>query len=470
MRLRLSELSATLGLPAPTPDPEVRGYSIDSRSLSPGDLFFAIRGPNFDGHHFIGAAFRTGAVAAVASREWADSHPGWGAVLPVEAPGRALGLLALKLRRRWGRPVIAVTGSNGKTTTKDTIGTLLASRFRVSTSAGNLNNELGLPLSLLRIDDEAEIAVVEIGMNHADEIRRLAAMAEPTVGVVTNVSAAHIEYFSSLDEIAMAKRELIESLREDGTAVLNADDDRVGRFTAVHPGPCRTFGLGEKAEFRATEVKMLGARGATFALCSPDGPVAPAFESPLIGRHNVVNVLAALATASVFGIEPAALVASVRKLSAANMRGEVREVGGVVVLNDCYNANPTAMKAMLDVLAETEARRRVAVLGEMRELGEFADELHREVGRLAAAGGVDFLVGVTGDAEQITQAAIAEGLPAASTAFFPEPGEAGSFLADLLRDGDAVLFKASRGVRLERAVEIVESRLMRMNSKARTSK
>ncbi len=465
MRLPLSEISAILGTPLVPPVPqrplggEAVGYSIDSRSVAQGDLFFAIRGPRFDGHDFIGAALEAGAVAAVASREWADAHADPERILPVGDPAEALRILAREARRRWGGPVVGVTGSNGKTTTKDTISTLLGARHCVSKSEGNLNNELGLPLSLLRIDDGAEIAVMEMGMNHRGEICRLAAIAEPTVGVVTNVSAAHLEYFSSVDEIASAKRELIESLPPEGTAVLNADDERVRAFGDEHEGPCRTFGFDEGADFRAVNVQMLGARGAVFELRSRFSEERTRFESPLMGRHNVLNVLAGIATASVFGVEPAALVGPVRVLTASRMRGELLEIGGVLVLNDCYNANPLAMASMLDALGATEAKRRIAVLGEMRELGEGTEELHREVGRTAVTEGVDFLVGVTGHAEQMVQAAVESGLSKQQAAFFEKPEAAGEYLADLLMPGDVALFKASRGVELEQALRVVEERL-----------
>ena len=459
MRLALSEVSAILGTPGRPLDGKASGYSIDSRSVAQGDLFFAIRGPHFDGHDYIGAAFEAGAVAAVASRAWADSHWEQERVLPVGDPAQALRGLAHEARRRWGRPLVGVTGSNGKTTTKDTISALLGAHYRVSKSAGNLNNDLGLPLSLLRIDDTAEVAVMEMGMNHPGEIRQLAAIAEPTVGVVTNVSAAHLEYFSSVDEIASAKRELIESLPTTGTAVLNADDERVRSFANVHPGPCRTFGFGGEADFRAGDVRILGARGATFELRSCLSDECTRFQSPLIGRHNVLNVLAGIGCASVFHVEHAALVERVRTLSPSRMRGEVLEIGGVLVLNDCYNANPRAMTSMLDVLTTTEAERRIAVLGEMRELGKHAGELHREVGRAAASVDVDFLVGVSGLAEQIVRAAADSGLSQDQVAFFDKPEEAGEFLAGLLAQGDAVLFKASRGVGLERTLRAIEDRL-----------
>jgi UDP-N-acetylmuramoyl-tripeptide--D-alanyl-D-alanine ligase len=437
------------------------GYSIDSRTAGAGDLFFALRGPNNDGHDFIDAALDRGAAGVVASREWIEARQRAGGsverVIGVDDPAEALRRLAAAARLRWGRPLVGITGSNGKTTTKEGIAALLATRYRVSKSEGNLNNEFGLPLSLLRIEDEAEIGVLEMGMNHRGEIRRLAAIARPTVGVVTNVNAAHLEFFESVDEIALAKRELIESLGPQGVAVLNAADERVREFAKIHPGCSRTFAVEAEADYQATKLESLGPRGARFVLRSTSregGSRETGYETPLPGRHNVSNVAAAIAVAGVFEIEPPELVEAVAGLKAYRMRGEFVEAGGVKVLNDSYNANPAAMMAMLEVLRQTPARRRVAVLGEMRELGEASAALHRQVGE-AAAEAADVLVAVQGNARQIAAGAVAAGLAASAVHFFDDAEAAGEFLAGFLEEGDAVLFKASRAVGLEKAVEKV---------------
>jgi UDP-N-acetylmuramoyl-tripeptide--D-alanyl-D-alanine ligase len=437
------------------------GYSIDSRTAGAGDLFFAIRGPNHDGHDYIDAALDRGAAGVVASRDWIEArHRAGGSVervMGVDDPAEALRRLAAAARLQWGRPLVGVTGSNGKTTTKEGIAALLATRYRVSKSEGNLNNEFGLPLSLLRIDDEAEIGVLEMGMNHRGEIRRLAAIARPTVGVVTNVNAAHLEFFESVDEIGLAKRELIESLGPQGVAVLNAADERVRGFAGVHPGCSRTFAVDAEADYQAVKLESLGPRGMRFVLRSTSragGARETAFVSPLPGRHNVSNIAAAMAVAGVFDIAPPELVAAVAGLKAYRMRGEFVEAGGVKVLNDSYNANPAAMMAMLDVLRQTPAKRRVAVLGEMRELGEASAALHRQVGE-AAAGAADVLLAVQGNAREIAAGAVAAGLAASAVHFFDAAEAAGEFLAGFLEAGDAVLFKASRAVGLERAVEKV---------------
>ena len=456
MRLRLSGIASVLGTSLEGEEDETTGYSIDSRTVQKGDLFFAIRGPRFDGHDFVESVWEAGAAGVVADRSWVSAHDVRGPLLAVDDSAKALRRLAREARKRWGRPVIGVTGSNGKTTTKDAIAALLSERFRVAKTEGNLNNDLGLPLSILRMDDAAEIGVFEMGMNHRGELTALGAIAAPTVGVVTNVSEAHIEFFSSADEIALAKRELIEALPADGTAVLNADDARVRGFRDVHPGPVVTFGESHDADFQATSIETRGAAGVRFTLRRKQGGEAVLFETGLIGRHSAANLAAALATASVCGVDSPDLVDAAARLRPASRRGETEWLGGALLVDDCYNANPRSTEVMLRALADTPARRRIAVLGEMRELGERSEELHRRVGRAAGETGVDLLVGVTGAARWLVEEAAASGLPKAATAFFEEPEAAGLFGAEQLRAVDAVLFKASRGVALERAIETLK--------------
>jgi len=457
MKLGLARIAEIVGATRPRVDSEVTGYSIDSRTAGDGDLFFAIPGPNFDGHDYIVPALERGSRAAVVSQEWASKHPAIEPVLAVEDPRRALGRLASQARRQWGRPIVAVTGSNGKTTTKELIATVLATRYRAAKSSGNLNNDLGLPLSLLRFDDRAEVGVLEMGMNHAGEIQALAKVAEPSVGVVTNVNPAHLEHFSSVDEIASAKRELVEGLPSDGVAVLNADDARVRRFADVHPGRAVTFGIDHEADFQAVDVETLGALGVRFRLVAKSaekrGPVR--FSSPLPGRHNISNILAAVATASGFDIAPERLVDAISEFRPGGMRGEVIETGGVLFLNDCYNSNPRAVHEMLEVLRQTPAKRRIAVLGEMRELGPDSADLHRAIGRDVASGGIGALVAISGSACETAEEALRSGLQRSAVHFFDEVREAGDFLTTLLAAGDAVLFKGSRGVGLETALDAV---------------
>jgi len=294
MRLLLSDVARMIGAAAPggknLPEVVVQGYSIDSRTVREGELFFAVQGAEHDGHEFIEAALAKGAIGAVGSRgvtRHADR------LLLVAEPKAALQRLASQARERWGGRIVAITGSNGKTTTKEIVASLLATRFRVAKSEGNLNNDLGLPLSLLRMDDRAEVGVMELGMNHAGELRAMAAIARPDVGVVTNVNPVHLEFFDSVDQIALAKRELIESLPANGTAVLNADDERVTDFARFHRGPVVTLGIDSAAEIRAVEVEELGCEGTRFRL-----ETGEEFVTPLPGRHNLYNTLAGLVAAA----------------------------------------------------------------------------------------------------------------------------------------------------------------------------
>ena len=439
MTLQLSQIRAWLGLPAEGPSGTVLGFSIDSRSVKAGELFFAIRGPSNDGHDYVPDALANGAIAAVVR----SAYRGEGLLLHVADTSLALGQLAARARKEWGGTVVAVTGSSGKTTTKDTIAALLEDCVPVAKSQGNLNNQYGLPLSLLRIPDQIRTAVVEVGINNVGEMSRLADVAAPDVTVVTNVGTAHVGNFASVDEIAVEKGRLVEALAPTGTAVLNADDDRVAALCGKHSGPVVTYGIERSADLRALDVELLGADGARFRLNGHP------MHSPLAGRHNVYNVMAAAATARVLGVGPEQLARPLSRLRPSVMRGSVSRIGGITLIDDCYNANPPAVEAMLEVLRGTPATRRIAVLGEMRELGGRSQELHRRVGAAVGRAGIDHLVAVTGDAAEI---AAASGIP---SEFHASPEAAGSALAGLLRQGDAVLFKASRGVQLERARDIV---------------
>lgn len=417
------------------------GWSVDTRTQNAGDVYFALRGPNHDGHDYVAAALNGGASAAVVERGSGDARE-----MVVPDSLKALQELAAWARRDWGGTVVGVTGSAGKTTTKDAIAHLLSTGLAVGRTIGNLNNHVGVPLSILRLPDDCRVGVLEMGMNHAGEIRELACIAAPDIGVVSNVGYAHVENFESIDGVAAAKRELIEGLKPGGTAVLNADDERVIRFREVHRGPVVTYGFNAGADVRAEAAEYLP-DGLRFRVAGME------FESSLTGRHAVMNFLAALAVARVFGIGPERLREAVRSFSVGKMRGERIERDGMVIWNDCYNSNPEAAQSMIDVLAGAPARRRIAVLGEMLELGHAADALHRRVGEYAAKHGVDVLIGVRGNARGMVEAAVSAGMPASAAHFFADPGDAGAFAREVARAGDALLFKGSRGVKVERALE-----------------
>lgn len=445
MTLEIKNLARAMRAAGDTPEGQACGWSVDTRTQHPGDVYFALHGPNHDGHDFVRVAIEEGAAAVVVDRPVADLPAG--KALVVADTLRALQDAGAWARREWGGTVVGVTGSAGKTTTKDAIAHLLSVEMAVGRTIGNLNNHVGVPLSILRLPDGCRAAVLEMGMNHAGEIRELAAIARPEIGVITNVGYAHVEFFEDgIEGVAAAKRELIEGLPRDGVAVLNGDDERVRAFRERHPGRSITFGFSECAEVRAERYEET-ACGARFRALGID------FEAGVAGRHAVMNLLAAVAVARVFGIAPERLPEAVRSFTAGKMRGERREHRGITIWDDCYNSNPEAAQSMIDVLRETPAKRRIAVLGEMLELGRSSDGLHRQVGRYAAEHGVDVLIGIRGQSKAMVEAGVGAGLPEDTALFFEDAAEAGAKARQIARPGDAVLFKGSRGVKVERALE-----------------
>jgi UDP-N-acetylmuramoyl-tripeptide--D-alanyl-D-alanine ligase len=429
------------------------GYSIDSRTLSPGDLFIAISGERFDGHEYVQAALQKGAVGAIveAGKQVAGDPP---RLLKVEDTLKALQLLGAAARRLWGKPLLAVTGSAGKTTTKEILAHILATRFRVMKSSGNLNNHIGLPLQLLKLEAEHDLGVVEMGMNHAGEIRALGALAHHDLAVVTTVAPVHLEFFGSLAEIARAKYEIIETLPTGGVAVLNADDEYVSQFGRNFKGKVVTFGIKRSADVSAQKVKLNGAEGSTFELVV--GSVGEPVTFPLVGEHNIYNALAAAAAAMERGISPSQAAGALSSIAPPDKRGQVLHLHGATIINDCYNSNPRALEAMIDTLASMKAERRILVVGEMLELGPTAETLHRECGKHAAEKKIDVVIGVRGMARAVAEAACGSGTQAQ---FVETPDQAGEWLARNLRPGDAVLLKASRGVKLERALDMLQDKV-----------
>lgn len=456
MKLTLEQIarwSATEVTGAGEPMPAT-GYSIDSRTLKPGDLFFAIRGERFDGHDFVALALERGASAAVVARDRLESlpeearrHP----LLVTEDVLAALQRLASAVRRHWGKRVIGITGSAGKTTTKEAIAAVLGVRFRVLKSLGNLNNGYGLPLQVLRLEPEHEIAVIEMGMSAAGEIAALCRIAAPDWGVVTNVGHAHAEYFpDGVAGIARAKYELIAALPRHGVAFLNCDDAYVSQFGRDFEGNAIYFGRGPCGDPHVESAEPLGAEGMRLRVRAGDERCEVHLHLP--GEHNAANGLAAIAVGVEAGISLTECCAALETLRAEDKRGQVLRIRGTTIINDAYNSNPEALKSMIAMLAGVEAKRRILVAGEMLELGHDSESLHAACGKAAAQAGIDMVIGVRGNAAQIVEAARAEG---AEAVFVETPEAAGQWLRDHLEPGDAVLLKASRGVRLERALEVL---------------
>jgi UDP-N-acetylmuramoyl-tripeptide--D-alanyl-D-alanine ligase len=434
-----------------------QGYSIDSRTIGAGELFFAVRGERVDGHDYVETALADGAVAAVVSMRWLKPAIVDEAKLlrvPDEEEDcvlQSMQKLANRVRREWGKRIIGVTGSAGKTTTKECIAQVLSAKFHVLKSEGNLNNGFGMPLQLLKLEPEHEIAVIEIGMNHAGEIRALAKIAEPDWAVVSNVAPVHLEHFpDGIAGIARAKYELVEALPADGIAILNGDDERVAAFGKGMRGRTVLYGTLPGLTVRAVEIEEAGLDGTRFRV-GIVGRVQK-IHLRLMGRHNVLNALAAVAVGLQSGIDLKDCCVALEQMRPTEKRGEIIEWHGAKIINDCYNSNPRALEAMVEALRKTKATRRIVIAGEMLELGPEGAALHRESG--VAMAGMDIVVGVRGLAASLVEGAESEGVEAK---FVETPEAAGEWLRENLREGDVVLMKASRGVRLEKALVGLET-------------
>jgi UDP-N-acetylmuramoyl-tripeptide--D-alanyl-D-alanine ligase len=449
-------------------DPQARiaRWSIDSRSVAAGDLFVAIRGDRFDGHEFVAAALAAGAMGAVVTTVPVLPQAGAGGPAPrhASAPGpvviqvtdttRALQDAAREMRRRSGARVVAITGSAGKTTTKELTAEFLAAKYSVFRNKGNFNNHIGLPLSLLELGARPDVAVVELGMNHAGEIRTLVGIAEPDVRVWTNVGDAHLGFFASADAIADAKAEILESARPSDLLVAGVDDARIRRRIGAFSGRTVSFGLSDRADVYASLVDHRGLDGMAATVTTRRGTVR--METPLLGSGNLLNLLAATAVATELGVPLEAVAERAARVRPAAHRGELlRLPGGVTVIDDSYNSSPAALKRALETVRNaTGSARKIAVLGEMLELGDHATRLHEECGWAAAASGLDLLIAVGGaPAVRLAEAAKTGGMAPASVIYVPTSGEAAEAALRKVRAGDLVLVKGSRGVRTDMVVD-----------------
>ena len=441
------------------------GVSIDTRTVRRGELFVAIRGERFDGAEFAAAAIDAGADGVLVPRGWSANVGSASlsgerrnvALVEVADTTVALQSLGRAIRRESGAKVVAITGSAGKTTTKEVTSELLSTRYRVTRNRGNFNNHIGLPLSLIDLRQRPEIAVVELGMNHAGEISTLVRIAEPEVRVWTNVGEAHLGFFASLDAIADAKAEILEATRPGDLLIANADDPRIMTRARGFAGRVITFGVDRDADVRASAIVDRGIEGISARVATPQG--AADITTPLVGRGNLANVLAAVAVALEFDVPLPDIAARVPTLRPAAHRGEVvRLPNGVTVIDDSYNANPTATRRAIDVLAGSRAARRFAVIGEMLELGAHADDLHAEVGRAAANAALDGVIAVGGPAARVlADAAVSAGMAAASVRYYATSDEAAAAAAAMLSAGDLLLVKGSRGIKTDRVVERLKS-------------
>jgi len=439
---------------AGAPDRLIHGVSNDSRRVQAGDLFFALPGEQSDGHVYVAAAFAAGAAAALVTRPAAvGTLPDGAVVLRVKDAGAALAALARGYLRMLRPIVVGVTGSVGKTTTKDMIAAVLNKKYPTLKNEGNLNTEVGLPLTVFRLETSHRAAVLEMGMRGPGQISYLAGIAQPQIGVITNIGKTHIELLGSVENIARAKRELLDALPDSGTAVLNGDDEWCRKLGARFAGEKIYYGTDDRSDVYATEIRSRQERGIVFT--AHFGPHTQEMSVPLPGRHNVTNAMAAVAVGWRLGVEPAAIARGLARFSPSKMRLEVIETERFRIINDAYNANPQSMRAAITVLGELAGGRRVAVLGDMLELGEHGPAGHREVGEFAGQN-VDLLLTV-GPQARLIAAAAAAWLPEGAVHSFATNAEAAAFLQAVVNDGDTVLIKGSRGMQMEEIVALMQN-------------
>jgi UDP-N-acetylmuramoyl-tripeptide--D-alanyl-D-alanine ligase len=439
-------------------DAIVEAVSIDSRTLMPGDLFVAIQGPHHDGHDYIASALEAGAAGVVVSKTIGETAVVSGSVFQVrvENTTRALQDLAMGVRERAELQVVAITGSMGKTTTKEAAAAAMGRLHRVLKTRGNLNNLFGLPLSILKLRDET-VAVLEMGMSEPGEIARLTEIARPDVGVLTNVAEVHLEFFSSISEIADAKGELLHGLADGAVAVVNADDPLVLEQARKFSGRKIRFGLTDASDLRAREIRS-SSDGIRFQATEGNDSVEVA--TSLHGRHNVYNLLAGLAAARALDVPLDAAASGLGTLMPPPRRGErVALPGPILLIDETYNSNPSALKCALDALAEEDAVRHIAVVGDMLELGTREKQLHQDVGRHAGGLGLGLLVGVGALGREIVEGAVAAGMARERVVVCETADAAGAVVAPRLLEGDVVLLKGSRGVGLDRSVEFLKRAL-----------
>ncbi len=433
------------------------GISTDSRTVAEGELFIALKGTHFDGHQYALEALQKNAGGVVIEEDkvrdirWNGFRPR--AVIAVKDTLFALGELARERRRKYGTPVVALTGSNGKTTTKDMISTCLETTFPILKTKGNLNNLIGLPLTLFDLTEKERVVVLEMGMNVPGEIRRLTEIAEPDVGLITNIEKVHLEGIGSLERIKQEKGELFRRMRKDGTVLVNQDDPRVIDLASEFPGQKITFGIEHPADVMAKEIQLRGAEGTSFTLIVEEEAIE--IKLPLLGKHFVPNALSAVAIASLFGVELEKSKEALERFQPSPMRMEIVHLkGGETLINDAYNANPKSMELALQILAEMKGKgRAIAVLGDMLEMGDFSVEAHQQIGERVGELSIDFLLALGDEAPVLVESAIRHGLASERARVVESHSEAVSMLKEVIVRGDWILVKGSRRMRMEKIVE-----------------
>jgi UDP-N-acetylmuramoyl-tripeptide--D-alanyl-D-alanine ligase len=434
-----------------------QGLSTDSRTVVEGELFIALKGARFDGHHYALDALKKKAGGVLIEEERVGDIRWNGyrsrAVIAVKDTLAALGEIARSWRRKYKTPVVALTGSNGKTTTKEMIAACLETTFPILKTKENLNNLIGVPLTLLALTARERVVVLEMGMNVPGEIRRLTEIAEPDVGLITNIQTVHLEGMGSLERLKEEKGELYRRMRRDGTIVVNQDDARVVDLANDYPGQKITLGIEHPADVMAKEVRLKGAEGTSFTLIL-EGEVVE-IHLPLLGRHFIPNALSAMAVACLFGVEVKEAKEALENFQPFPMRMEVVPLqGGKTVINDAYNANPYSMEFALETLVEVKGKgRTIAVLGDMLELGDFTKEAHQRIGQKVSQLSIDFLLALGEEAPVVVESAIRYGFPMERARVAESHSEAISLLKQIIQNGDWILVKGSRRMAMEKIVE-----------------
>lgn len=436
------------------PEEAVTGVTTDSRRVAAGDLFIPLKGETFDGHDYIAASLTSGASGAITHRD-VSPVPGK-TVIRVEDTLRALADIARYYRTKFPVPLVGITGSVGKTCTKDMVTCVLAMKYRVLKTKGNLNNEIGLPLTLLGLDESHEAAVVEMGMSGFGEISRLTSVARPDIAIITNIGMSHIEKLGSRQNILKAKMEIFEGLSKNGLAILNGDDALLAGLKGLLDVRTVFYGLGEEADYQAYNIKTAGERGSHFQIVL--GSCEYTVHVPAPGIHNVHNALAAIAAGLEMGVSPEEVLRGIEAFSPGKMRLNIITAGTVKILNDTYNASPQSMEAALNVLSDIRGKgSTIAVLGDMLEMGEWAAKAHYDVGKYAAATGLNYLVTVGEAAHNIALGALEGGMEPGRIERLDSNSGAVTYLKGLLKEGDTVLVKGSRGMKMEEIVEQLAS-------------
>ncbi len=458
-RLTLSEIAQMTGgrLLQGRPDTLAESYSFDSRTITPGAFFFALSGKK-DGHEFINEVANKGGVGACVSRDIKGLPESFG-LIKVEDTLKALQTLASRLLDRTNLKVVGITGSTGKTTTKEFTAALLSTRYNVLKTIGNYNNQIGLPYSILAAEDFHQVAVLEMGMSQPGEIRALTEIASPHMAVITGIAPVHLEFFKNLEDIAWAKKEILDGAREGATAILNGDDPLVKKIAADYKkGEIIYFGLNPSCPVRAENVRHLGLEGMSFNLIY--GPERAEVKAPFLHEGFLYNFLAASAVGLALNIKLKDIVPVISRLAPAEHRGQIIRLKNKIILyDDSYNSNPVALKKALQSLSRVEAERKIAVLGDMLELGPSEIEFHVEAGQQVSATGWDYLVTVGERAKHMASGAVANGFNRANISSFLTAEEAARWLISFIAPGDFILIKASHGLALDKIVSLLRKEL-----------